>query len=150
MLIYLDNCSLQRPLDSRSNPRIHLESEAVLAILDLLEAGVVRLVSSEILFFEIERNSEALSRAYALEVMSLAAVQIETGQEVQDLAGRFALQGLRPADALHLASAVYGQADFFCTCDDKLLRRARTVDTSPTRVVSPLELIEEIETWRSS
>ena len=47
---------------------------------------MVELASSEILFFEIERNSEALSRAYALAVMGLAAVQVETGQEVQDLA----------------------------------------------------------------
>jgi predicted nucleic acid-binding protein len=150
MLIYLDNCSLQRPLDSKSNPRIHLESEAVLAILDLLEAGLVRLVSSEILFFEIEKNSDATSRAYALAVMSLATVHVEVGQEVQALAGSFVQQGLRPADALQLASAVQGKADFFCTCDDKLLRRARRMEVPRIRVVSPLELIEEIETWRSS
>ncbi|MFL6202097.1 MAG: type II toxin-antitoxin system VapC family toxin [Thermoanaerobaculia bacterium] len=150
MLIYLDNCSLQRPLDRKSNPRIHLESEAVLKILDLLESDLVRLVSSEILLLEIERNPEELQRTYALIVLSSAAVHVETGQEVQELATSFDHQGLHPADSLHLASAVHGQADFFCTCDDKLLRRARRVDTSRTRVVSPLELIEEIETWRSS
>lgn len=149
MLIYLDNCSLQRPLDSKSNPRIHLESEAVLKILDLLEPGIVQLVSSEILLLEIERNPEELQRTYALIVLSMAAIHVATEPEVQELATRFDQQGLRPADALHLASAVHGQADFFCTCDDKLLRRARRVDTSRTRVVSPLELIEEIEAWRS-
>ena len=69
--------------------------------------------------------------------------------EVQELATRFNEQGLRPADSLHLASAIHGQADYFCTSDDKLLRRARRMDTSRTRVVSPLELIEEIESWRS-
>lgn len=150
MLIYLDNCSLQRPLDRKSNPRIHLESEAVLKILDLLEAGLIRLVSSEILVLEIERNPEDLQRTYALIVLRAAAIHIETGREVQELATGFDRQGLRPADSLHLASAVHGQADYFCTCDDKLLRRARRVDTARTRVVSPLELIEEIETWRSS
>ncbi|HZU35939.1 MAG TPA: hypothetical protein VFA18_08525, partial [Gemmataceae bacterium] len=30
MRIYLDACSLQRPLDDRGQPRIHVEAEAVL------------------------------------------------------------------------------------------------------------------------
>src|SRR3712207_2983874 len=42
------------------------------------------------------------------------------------------------------------QQEPFCTCDDRLLRRARLVETLGTRVVSPLELIQEIDEWRSS
>jgi len=52
---------------------------------------------------------------------------------------------MKPLDALHLASAVEGGAAYFCTCDDKLLRRAKAADTGVTRPLSPLELIEEIE-----
>jgi predicted nucleic acid-binding protein len=47
-------------------------------------------------------------------------------------------------DALHLASAIEAQADYFCTCDDRLLRRAKALDTSPTKVVAPIELIAEV------
>jgi len=43
-----------------------------------------------------------------------------------------------------LASAVEAKADFFCTCDDKLLNKAKAVDTLQTKVVSPLELITEV------
>jgi len=32
--------------------------------------------------------------------------------------------------------------NYFCTCDDRFLRRAKQMDTGKTKVVSPLELIE--------
>jgi predicted nucleic acid-binding protein len=53
-------------------------------------------------------------------------------------------EGIKPIDALHLASAVAAKADYFCTCDDRFLKRAKPVDTGQTKVVSPLELIAEV------
>ncbi len=50
-----------------------------------------------------------------------------------------------PLDALHLSSALEARADYFCTCDDKLLRRAKALTDLTLHVVSPLELIEEID-----
>ncbi|HET6762330.1 MAG TPA: PIN domain-containing protein, partial [Longimicrobiaceae bacterium] len=64
---------------------------------------------------------------------------------VQARAQAYGTRGIKPLDALHLASAVEGGADFFCTCDDKLMKRARDVDTLGTRVVSPQQLITEID-----
>ena len=90
MRIYLDMCSIQRPLDTKTQPRIAVEAEAILGVLMLCEAGQVELMTS---------------------------------------------------DALHLASAVQAKADYFCTCDDRFLKRAKAVDTGQTKVVSPLELI---------
>jgi hypothetical protein len=71
-VIYLDNCAIQRPLDSKSHLRVTLEAEAVLGILSLVEASKVNLVSSEILLFEINRNSNQIRKEYALEVISKA------------------------------------------------------------------------------
>jgi hypothetical protein len=56
MKIYLDTCSLHRPLDSKTQIRIALESEAILGILTLCESGSLELVSSEVLIFEVEQN----------------------------------------------------------------------------------------------
>jgi hypothetical protein len=39
MLIYLDMCSIHRPLDDKSQVRILVESEAVLSIVALCESG---------------------------------------------------------------------------------------------------------------
>ena len=149
MLVYFDNCSLQRPLDDKSQLRVRLESEAVLAVLELCEAGEIRLGSSEVLLFEISRTPDPLRRIYAQEVLARASVHAETNEEVAKLARALQEQGIRPLDALHLASAVHSKADFFCTCDDKLLKRARSVETTATRVVSPLELIQEMDPWLS-
>lgn len=48
MKIYLDTCSLQRPLDDKSQVRIQLEAEAILAVLTLCKDGDVEIVSSEV------------------------------------------------------------------------------------------------------
>lgn len=52
--------------------------------------------------------------------------------------------GIKPFDALHLASAVAMSADYFCTTDDRLLRKARTANTGSTRVVNPTELADAL------
>jgi len=52
-----------------------------------------------------------------------------------------------PLDALHLSSAEEARADYFCTCDDRLLAKAKAVRDIKTLVVSPLELIKELERW---
>jgi hypothetical protein len=53
MRIYLDCCSLQRPFDDRSQPRIAVEAEAILVILALCESERLNLISSDALLFEI-------------------------------------------------------------------------------------------------
>jgi hypothetical protein len=45
MKIYLDMCSLQRPLDTKAQLRMAVEAEAILGIIALCEAGQVELIS---------------------------------------------------------------------------------------------------------
>jgi predicted nucleic acid-binding protein len=82
--------------------------------------------------------------------MTKASAHVEMSDSAVERARVFQEAGIRPLDALHLSSAVEAEADFFCTCDDKLLRRARLAETGLTKAVSPLELIEEIDRWQSS
>jgi predicted nucleic acid-binding protein len=145
MKIYLDNCCLQRPLDSRGSTRVVLEAEAVLGILTLLESRRIELVSSEVLLFEIDRTPNSVRQAYALEVLSRTRLLVKVDEPIEKRAAGLVRLGIRPLDALHLASAERAQADCFCTCDDKLLKKAQTVARLKTRVVSPIELIEELE-----
>jgi predicted nucleic acid-binding protein len=51
----------------------------------------------------------------------------------------------RPLDALHVALAETGKADYFCTCDDRLLRNAKQVKDLIVKVVNPVDLVQEIE-----
>ncbi len=147
MKIYLDNCSLQRPLDSKNQTRTILEAEAVLGVLTFLESGRVELVSSEALLFEIDRNPNGTRREYALEVLSRAKTFVILSGRVEKRARKLDALGIKPLDALHLASAEEAQVDYFCTCDDKFLKKARAISGLRMRVVSPIELIKELERW---
>jgi predicted nucleic acid-binding protein len=144
MLIYLDTCSIQRPLDTKTQARIYVEAEAILAVVALCEAGEIQLVSSEALQFEMSRTPNATRREYASTLLARAVVYVEATDEVIQRAIEISQARVAPLDSLHLASAIEGKADFFCTCDDKFLRRAKAIAGLSTKVVSPLELIEEL------
>ena len=128
MRIYLDLCSLQRPLDSKTQIRVVLEGEAVLGILSLCELGVAELISSD-----------------ALAALSRAKISVALDEQIEKRARELNRTGFGPLDALHLASAEEAHADYFCTCDDRLLRKARSFPSLKTKVMSPIELAEEIE-----
>lgn len=143
MRVYLDTCSLQRPLDSRTQIRSSLEAEAVLGIIQFCEDGALELVSSDVLLFETRRNPQPERREYALAVLERARLFVETDEAIRQRGMELEQQGLGALDAMHLAAAEAADADYFCTTDDKLLKRGRSL-AHRTRVVSPMELIEEI------
>ena len=149
MRVYLDNCSLQRPLDDKSQLRIRLEAEAILSVLDLVKAGQLELVSSDALIFEIGRNPHQTRQEFALETVAGISLYVQLSESVERRAVELNQMGIETLDSLHLASAEAGEADFFCTCDDSFLKKAKRVVKGSTKVVSPLELAEEIEKWQS-
>jgi predicted nucleic acid-binding protein len=78
------------------------------------------LIGSDALLFELENNPHPVRKDYAAVVLSNAAAFTATDQRVEARALEFEAGGMKPLDALHLASAVEAEADFFCTCDDRL------------------------------
>lgn len=144
VLIYLDMCAIQRPLDDQSQVRVRLEATAVLGVLDHCRAGGAELASSDALVFEAGRNPHPVRRAYAEAVLVGATVRQPLTPAVETRADALAAAGLNPLDALHVASAEAVGAAYFCTCDDRLLRRARAAAAPPLKVVSPLELAAEL------
>lgn len=149
MKIYLDTCSLQRPLDDKTQLRIRLEAEAILSVLDVIRAGRLALVSSEALDFEISRNPHRMRQEYALEALADADLYVSLSNEVETRAKELNKAGVGPLDSLHLASAENGEVDLFCTCDDSFLIKAKREIRGKTKVVSPIELAEEVDKWQS-
>jgi predicted nucleic acid-binding protein len=145
MRIYLDLCSLQRPLDTKDQIRIAVEAEAILSVISLFESGDVELISSESLLFEVARNPNQTRREYVLEVLRKTREFVEVNEEIEKRAREFSTLGIKALDALHLASAEQVKADYFCTCDDKFLKKAKSIKDLKTTAVSPIELIDEIE-----
>jgi hypothetical protein len=59
MRIYFDNCCYNRPYDGQTQERIHLESEAVLAIVKRAQEGIDEIIGSDIIEFEMNNiNAE--------------------------------------------------------------------------------------------
>jgi predicted nucleic acid-binding protein len=136
MRIYLDCCSLQRPFDDRSQPRIAVEAEAVLAILSLCESGRLILLASDILHFEISKIPDYERKEDALVILKMAKESISLTLETESLAREFLASGIKPLDSLHLASASLAQADYFCTSDNKFFKKANAGNQPATQVVS--------------
>ncbi len=101
MRIYLDLCSLQRPLDTKDQIRIAVEAEAILVVISLIESGDIELISSESLLFEVARNPNQTRREYVLEVLRKTREFVELNEEIEKRAREFLTFGIKALDALH-------------------------------------------------
>lgn len=144
MRIYLDNCCLQRPLDDQTQPRIRVEAEAVLAILASIQAGELSMLNSEALEYEVSRIPDDVRRNEVFAVLALSNERLEIDDEAEALAELFERRGIAPMDAVHLALASTAKADFFGTCDDKLLRNSQSLSNLTCKVVSILAMVSEV------
>lgn len=52
---------------------------------------------------------------------------------------------MKPLGALHLAFASGSKVDYFFIYDDKFLKKAKSFDKINTKVVSPTELVMELD-----
>ena len=145
MKIYLDLCAIQRPLDTPNQVRIVLEAEAVLGIITFCDSGQAELVSSEALFYEGEQSPLPIRQEHTRSVLAKAKSSVNVSKKETARATTLMTFGLRSLDALHLALAEAGNADYFCTCDDKLLRSAKRVKDLAVKVINPVDLVQEIE-----
>lgn len=146
MKVYLDVCAIQRPLDTPDQIRIVLEAEAILGILALCESGQLELISSDALAYEVGQSPLPVRKEHAKAVLGKARSCVRLSDEAKRRAEQLTTLGFTPLDALHLASAETGNADYFCTCDDRLLRKAKKMSDLRVKVISPIELVQEIET----
>jgi predicted nucleic acid-binding protein len=143
--IYLDLCAIQRPLDTSNQIRIVLESEAILGIITFCDLGQVELLSSEALLYEGEQSTLPVRKEHTLSVLAKAKNILVVTEKEKSRATEIMQVGIKPLDALHIALAESGNADYFCTCDDKLLRNAKKLKNLAVKVINPVDLVQEIE-----
>jgi hypothetical protein len=139
MRIYLDNCCLNRPFDDQSQLRIRLETEAKLAIQDLVRCKKLELAWSYIIDFENAANPFDDRREAILRWRSEAVIDVDESAEVLACAARLVSKSLPGKDSLHLACAIVGRCDVFLTTDDVVLKKMR--GSSDIMVQSPTEFI---------
>lgn len=144
--LYLDVCTLCRPFDDQQQLLIRLETDAILLIQRHIENKNYRAIKSPVHSKEVSaiRNTEE-----RLEIERLINRYKETPADIDKSAIRQRAEnlhsaGLGIADAAHVAFAEK-TADAFLTCDDKLLKKCKTLDidvitSNPVEFVSNEEL----------
>lgn len=145
MKIYFDACCLNRPFDDQRQPRVRLETEAILLILQKLHQREWEWVGSDVLIHELRQTDDAERRERLLLLAGQAHQLIETTEEILDQAEKLEMLGFDSYDAIHLASAEQAKVDFFLTTDDKMQKVAhRNKKLFSFAVVNPVNWLEEV------
>jgi len=139
----MDNCCLNRPFDDQSNLRIHLEAEAIKTIIRLVEQQKWNLVSSKVLKFEISKIADESRRKELMLMESLAGEVVQINTQIGVRANEFERLGIQSFDALHLACSE-NNADILLTVDDRLIKKALTVNNLNISVRNPLIWLSEV------
>ena len=143
MKIYLDNCSFNRPFDDQSFMRIKLETEAKLFVQEKILIGKLQLIWSHILEYENMQNPFIERRNAIIEWKKIATEKIGGTKNVVARASEFTRHGVKSKDALHIACAIEGKAEYFLTTDDKLLKKL--AKTRELIVINPVNFIPILE-----
>jgi predicted nucleic acid-binding protein len=142
--IYLDVSCLNRPFDDQSQVRIRLEAEAIVLILERLDVGVWRQVSSGIAVIEIDAIADEERRVNVRrflpepeDVHPLSKTTFERAQQLEKL-------GFKAADAVHVAAAEECRAEVLLSCDDRLCKLAKRHEKRlRVAVANPLTWLQE-------
>ena len=142
--LYLDVCCLNRPFDDWTQPRIRLEAEAVIAIINRCQAGDWLIIVSTALKSEIAQTPEFTKRQQVIDLLNVSKIDIQVTLENINRANELQALGYKPFDALHIACAEAARADAFLTTDDRLLRKATNQsERLDVRVANPVTWIME-------
>ena len=138
--LYLDVCVLCRPFDDQNQLHIRLETDAIFLIFRYIEVGLYRAIVSPVHYKEVSAIREADER---LEIESLLYRLNQPCEgdfsQVRERAEELIEAGFGIADTAHVAFAEQ-LAEFFITCDDKLLKKCKQTALRIT-AMSPLEFV---------
>jgi predicted nucleic acid-binding protein len=149
--VYLDTNLYCRPLDDQNDRRIFVEAQAFLEIVGAVETGKIAVVSSDYVKFEIEQIVDPQKRKDIRGFeRALSKRNIKSSRKLIVLAQEFiSVCRLGSLDALHIASASIGNAEYLLTCDDQVTDRALCIEKlAKTRgynikVRNPISYLEE-------
>ena len=146
MKIYLDTSSINRIFDDQSQPRIFLESSAMITVLAMIESKSFALVSSEVLLFENSRNPFEERKIFVSSVLAQAKVVQTINSALLNRAQQIeSANGLSGLDTLHLACAEKLKCEYFITCDDRIVRRYKGAVKAINPIQFTIEVMKESE-----
>jgi predicted nucleic acid-binding protein len=144
MKLYLDNCCYNRPYDDQSYERIHLEEEAVLAIINKCEQAGNEIIGSPALDIEIEQienieKQEKVKNFYEQTIYKKIEYNSGILKRVKELSEQ---SNIRTLDRFHLSFAEYAGVDVLLTTDDKFEKVCSKLNLN-IKVINPLKFLLE-------
>ena len=122
----MDNCCFIRPFDEQTQDKIILiilETEAKIKIQAMIKTKTIDLVWSYMLDYENSENPFEMKRDVIGRWKSLAVDDIGETESLLQNMDQIALYGIDEKDALHIACAIEGRADYFLTTDIKITKK---------------------------
>ena len=141
LLLYLDNCSFNRPFDDQTQLRISLESQAKLFIQQQIQSGHFGLLWSYVLEYENNRNPFEVRRNSVMSWKEIAAKFIEETDDIIAFGESLMKRGVKMYDALHVACAYHGGCDRVITVDKGLLNK----QINEIVIQNPIDFVRELE-----
>lgn len=141
MKIYLDTSIYNRPFDDQRQPKVFLETQAVILILQMVEAGTVNLISSAILEYENSRNPHPNKQLAMQHYLQRSTDRQLLTEDIRFRAKVLETEGVKSFDALHVASAEAGGCDYLLTTDKRLINRCKNL---ALKVINPVDFIVEV------
>jgi len=146
-LLYVDTSAYNRPFDDQSRPKVFLETQSVIIILQMIQAGVVQVVRSSVLDYENSRNPDPVRRQAMSRYLDLASVKQDVNEMICQRAVVLEQDGIKALDALHIASAEAANSEYFITCDQRLINRSKELTI---KVVNPADFVLEVSSYDPS
>jgi predicted nucleic acid-binding protein len=136
--VYLDTSIYNRPFDDQTQPKIFLETQAVILILQMVEANLIELVSSSVLEYENSRNSFVVNQQSMERYLQMASLRVLIDENIRNRAEQLEKEGIKSIDALHVACAEASQSDYFITCDRRLINRCHNLSLTVINIILSL------------
>jgi predicted nucleic acid-binding protein len=140
-----------RPFDDKTQSRIAQEASAFVTILAEVVAGNVTCIGSDILDIEVKNTPDEVKRLRLLNLTGYCSEKVIMDEAIRKLGNELENRArLKPRDALHIASAARGLADYFLTCDDKIVKRAKDIQGFlaargvKLQILNPMDFLKEL------
>ena len=140
--VYLDTSIYNRPFDDQTQPKVFLETQAVILILQMVQAQLLELVNTSVLEYENSRNPFTINQQSMERYLQIDTLRVFIDENIRARSKQLEKQVIKPIDALHIACAETSESDYFITCDKRLINRCQDL---PLKVINPTDFILEIE-----
>ena len=110
----------------------------------MIQLKQLDLVASYVLLYENSRNPHETRRNIIYNFIKenvSSYIDIDRGNEIKSIADEIIATGVKVTDAHHVASAIIGNADYFLTTDNRLLK----YNTNRIVLLDPVSFIRHLE-----